>query len=179
MLMILRVGVILRQTGIAVVFIMLIALSVGCGTDSVNNSNLGPGPGLVSEEETAKIAKDQGGIAQIDSIEMSTAGPVYRVVFGTDLHGRKLAVWISSSVVFKEELDKGISKEQAIGIALKKGFNSQSDIQLIYLPEIINNHPALKNTSSRVFWWISTPEAEADSIYIDFYNGNIAYEQMK
>ncbi|KJR45476.1 hypothetical protein UF75_4152 [Desulfosporosinus sp. I2] len=75
------------------------------------NSFYGVGGSLVKElfEEPLSMA------ASIDSISMSTAGPIYRLVIGKDKNGRSVAVWVDNDIVYSIYMDQGISKDKVVG----------------------------------------------------------------
>ena len=136
----------------------------------------GVGDVIASEEKTIEIAKEHAGIVHVERLEMSTAGPIFRVVFGTDKDGVKKAVWISKSVDFIEELTAGISRVDAISIAMNKGFTNLDEIELAYFPEG-RDHPALNQSTGRVFWMIRSGDGfDNYELFIDFYTGSIAYQ---
>lgn len=138
------------------------------------------GPNLVSEQVAVQIAVDEIGLRNIHFIELTTVGPVYRVVYGEDEFGNKIVVWIQNDVVYSEKLENGISRSEIINLALKKGFNEDDIVQLIYVPSEIKEkvHPYLKNSKSNVFWCIRTTDAEVShQIFLDFYDGKIVFEK--
>jgi len=113
---------------------------------------------------------------------MSTAGPVYRVVFGVDANNIRKVIWVSDHIEYQENLDKGISREDAMKIARKKGFDDSAKIQLIYVsPEAKQKtYRQISNSSNNVFWWIRTPETEiTHQMFLNFYDGTVVYEWKK
>lgn len=133
-----------------------------------------PGPKIVSEEQAAKIAKEDANLLDINSIEMSTAGPIYRVVYGKDANGEERAVWISDKLVFTETLNSGVCREQAWQTARDKGFDNNTELQLIYIPENISEIVP----TGGVFWWFikSKNEPSQKSLYLNFYTGEVIRE---
>ncbi len=137
------------------------------------------GPKLLSESDSIALAK-QAGLTQVTTVEMETAGPVYRVVFGTDSSGIHKAVWVDDHIVFSVALDEGVSREKALGIAREKGFARDAQVQLIYVSSSAkeNIHNELRDAAGNVFWWVRSPEAEAyHQLFIDFNTGTVVYEQ--
>jgi len=63
------------------------------------------------------IAKENADLTNITGIELTTAGPSYRVVFGEDSFGQKKAVWVEDRVVYSVSLDEGISRADACALA--------------------------------------------------------------
>ncbi len=51
------------------------------------------GPDLMSEKAAIDMAKEEFGLVQIDLVELSAAGPVYRLVMGQTAEGKKVAAW--------------------------------------------------------------------------------------
>ena len=136
------------------------------------------GPKLLSEPESIVLAK-QAGLTQVTRVEMETAGPIYRVVFGSDSSGRSKAVWVDDHVIFSVALDEGVSREKALDIAKEKGFSGDTEVQLIYVSSDAkeNLHRGLRDTAGDVFWWFRSPEAETrHQIFIDFNTGTVVYE---
>jgi uncharacterized protein YpmB len=105
---------------------------------------------------------------------MSTAGPIYRVVYGRDANGEERAVWISDKLVFTETLKSGVCREQAWQTARDKGFDNNTELQLIYIPENISEIVP----TGGVFWWFikSKNEPSQKSLYLNFYTGEVIRE---
>lgn len=167
------------RTSWSMMLILILIFLTGC---SYGNLPPGPGPRLLSETETKKLVTSQAGLTSVTALDMSTAGPVYRVVFGVDANNIRKVIWVSDHIEYQENLDKGISREDAMKIARKKGFDDSAKIQLIYVsPEAKQKtYRQISNSSNNVFWWIRTPEAEiTHQMFLNFYDGTVVYEWKK
>ncbi|MGE5484659.1 MAG: hypothetical protein ACM3X4_06555 [Ignavibacteriales bacterium] len=139
------------------------------------------GPNLISVEETARVAKEQGGLDTVSSVDLTTNGPTYRIVSGFDSTGRAKAVWVEDRFLFAEYLDRGISREKALEIARREGLTGPLATQLLYVSPWVkaNIRTVLKNSDTEVFWWVRDPGVELKyELYLDFYNGSIVYKRM-
>ena len=159
---------------IVILVLALSATMVGC------NHGGGVGPQLASEQKARQIALDKAGLTSIDLTELTTAGPIYRFVIGEDKQGNKIAVWIENDVVYREKLENGISRSEVLELARTKGFDQNAIVQLIYVPPVFKQKVLtfLNDSTSDVFWWIRTPDAEAShQIFVNFYDGSIDFEK--
>ncbi|MTI46580.1 MAG: hypothetical protein FH761_01965 [Firmicutes bacterium] len=111
-----------------------------------------------------------GEVNSIQEISTTTTGPIYRCVIGKDYKDKKKAVWISYKVVHSVSLEQGISKENALKIAHKKGIENVKDIQLTY---IANIEGMSQNISEGVYWYIR--DNKNKTILIEYNTGNIKY----
>ncbi len=137
------------------------------------------GPNLIGVEETARVAKKQGGLDTVSSVDLTTNGPTYRIVWGFDATGRAKAVWVEDRFLFAEYLDRGISREKALEIARKEGLTGPLATQLLYVSPRVkaNIRTVLKYSDTEVFWWVRDPGMELNyGSCLDFYNGSIMYK---
>jgi uncharacterized protein YpmB len=126
------------------------------------------GPELLSEPETRGVVKGQ--IAHIDSISLSTAGPIYRLVMGRDQDGRSKAIWVSKEIVYWIFMDQGITKDKALQLGKEKDLEGIYKTQLVYIPKLIESNDGLQEG---VYWWI---KGKGKTLFISFKNGEIALE---
>ncbi|MGD0153336.1 MAG: hypothetical protein ABSC17_06195 [Thermacetogeniaceae bacterium] len=164
-----------------VLITLLLFLLVGCNKLPQGRSDqLKTGPNLLSEADTIKLAKEQAKLLTVDKVEMDTAGPIYRVVFGLDANNVRKVIWVSDHIEYQENLDKGISREDAMKIARERGFDNNTGIQLVYIPQKAKQIASLRNSPSNIFWWVRTPDAEiTHQLFLNFYYGTVVYEWEK
>lgn len=113
------------------------------------------------------------GIVRISSIEKSTGGPIYQVIFGTDIEGKQKVTWIKRKffiipqIVYSIDLEKGITKDKAIEIAKEEEITEILRVQLQYAPSFIQELGGLREG---VYWFIE--DKNHTYIYIDFITGD-------
>jgi uncharacterized protein YpmB len=150
---------------VPILFTVLVV--VGC----VNvNKGTKVGPELLTEAETKKLVINQGIINTIDSISMSTAGPIYRLVIGKDKNGSSIAVWVDKNIVYSINMDQGLSKDEVLELSEKKGLTGAYETQLVYVPKIIEENEGL---AEGVYWWV---KGKGKSISFNFHSGEVSKE---
>lgn len=161
----------------ALIFLLILpAFVLGC-SDGIANRRTGPI--LLSEHEAINLAREKAGLIDINSVELTTAGPIYRLILGKDSSKQDMAVWIDKDIVFSINLKEGVPRSQIQELLLQKSFDNSYQIQLIYVPNSVKSmiHTYLKKSSGNVFWWISSFNVEKNhQMFIDFYDGSIVYE---
>lgn len=125
------------------------------------------GPSLLTESETKKLVLREGYLDRIDSFGMSTAGPIYRVVFGIAKDKREKALWVNKDIVHSVYMDEGISKEDVLQIVSDRNINEPFDIELIYISKTIE-------LEKGVYWFVKNKDKY---LFIDFKDRNKIYER--
>lgn len=129
--------------------------------------------GIENKFLTRTLVLLDSGIVRISSIEKSTGGPIYQVIFGTDIEGKQKVTWIKGKffiipqIVYSIDLEKGITKDKAIEIAKEEEITEISRVQLQYVPSFIRGLGGLREG---VYWFIE--DKNQTYIYIDFITGD-------
>ena len=131
------------------------------------------------KEEAIKLATIKAGLTNIDSVELTTAGPIYRLILGKDGSGQDKAVWLNQGIVFSVNLKDGVPRSQMQELLRQRNLDHSYQIQLIYVPDSVKNtvHTYLKKSASNIFWLLGPSDVgENHRIFVDFYDGSIVYE---
>lgn len=135
---------------------LLILFTFGCGS----------GPNLLSESATKRLVVKCGELVSVESVELQTSGPIYRVVFGQDKDGNHKAVWVGREIVYSVLLSSGISEQEASVKAKEIGIEGPYRTKLIYVPVGLQDI----GKPEGVYWWITGQEKDA---FIRFTDGEV------
>ena len=161
------------------ILILLLSLPIFVTGCTMGVAQQRTGPELSSEYEAINLAKEKVGLTDINSVELTTAGPIYRLILGKDNTQQEKAVWVDKSIVFSINLKDGVSRHQVQEVLRQQNLDSLDQLQLIYVPDNIKNsiHSYLKKSSSNIFWWAKSSNGEViKQIFFDFYDGSVVFE---
>lgn len=150
-----------------------VALCTGCMEQNFKR-NIMIGPVLLSWEESIELARRYGYLTTFDSVEICTAGPVYRVIVGKDAGNTQKIIWISDKIKKVVNLEDGVSKEYVVRVLEQNGYRvNPQNLQVQYIPakSKLRSIASLRNQSSGVFWTYRCNES--CTIFIDFYSGRM------
>jgi uncharacterized protein YpmB len=130
--------------------VLLLLFQIGCGKTT-----------LVSAEQARKLAERSSPIVEIEDQDRTLPGPIKWVLTGKDKDGKKLFVWVTTSVQGYLYLDTGISSANAVAKIQELGFNIKQK-PILFGPENPKWRVITETThDTSVFYWV------------DFYSGKI------